>query len=182
MTKSERIRLIRQKKTLEQRDMCIMDRPMFQKIFEDKHLAQSLLNAMMLRDDIVLKDVRTGVPLAECGGDPKSRDRFTVLALGEGNALFNLEPFPDYWESQDFMDVLTLADRHADRMDALLIADREGVERPESWVVLITVNDLLHSGRPIAQIKRITTEGEFVGHTQVMMVNLAALHEDPPEA
>lgn len=182
MTQRERIRLIREKKALEKRELCLMDRPMFQRIFEDKDLAQSMLNAMMLREDIVLKSVRTGVPLAECGGDPKSRDRFSLLALGEGNSLFNVEPFPDYWEPQDFMDVITLAGRHADMMDKLLTTDREDDEKPESWVVLITANDLLHSGRPIAQIRRITPQGEFVGHTLVMMVNLAALHGDPPEA
>ncbi len=180
MTQRERFRLLREKEVYEKGDMCALDRPMFEFVFAHKDIAESMLNAMMLRGDIKLQEVRTGVPFSACGGDPKSRDRFALLALGEGNALYNVEPFPVYWEPQDFMDVITLAGRHADMMDRLLTSE-ENVEKPESWVVLITANDLLHSGRPIAHIKRITPDGEFLGHTQVMMVNLAVLNKKKPE-
>ena len=148
------------------RDFRLMDDNFMSKVFEDKPCAEFLLRIILNRDDLKGKEVHGQHDLNNIQGRSV---RLDILAVDHENRAYNVEV-----QRSDSGAVAKRARYNSSLLDANLTRKGDAYDAlNETYVILITENDVLRGGLPIYHITRIIEEmgKSFGDEAHIIYVN-----------
>lgn len=156
------------------RNFCLMDDDFMSKVFEDHECAQLLLNIILDRDDLKVKEVHGQHVIKNLQGRSV---RLDILAVDEKGTCYNVE----IQRSDEGADARR-ARYNSSLMDANLTSAGDKYSAlAETYVIFITERDILKEGLPIYHIDRVIREtGEpFEDGSHIIYVNGQARSDTP---
>ena len=148
------------------RDFRLMDDNFMSKVFEDKPCAEFLLQIILNRDDLKVKEVHGQHDLNNIQGRSV---RLDILAVDHENRAYNVEV-----QRSDSGAVAKRARYNSSLLDANLTRKGDAYDAlSETYVIFITENDVLRGGLPIYHINRIIEEmgKSFGDEAHIIYVN-----------
>ena len=148
------------------RDFRLMDDNFMNKVFEDKSCAEFLLQIILNRDDLKVKEVHGQHPLNNIQGRSV---RLDILAVDHENRAYNIEI-----QRSDHGAGAKRARYNSSLLDANLTDPGDAYDiLNETYVIFITENDVLRGGLPIYHINRIIEEmgKSFGDEAHIIYVN-----------
>ena len=148
------------------RDFRLMDDNFMSKVFEDKPCAEFLLQIILNRDDLKVKEVHGQHDLNNIQGRSV---RLDILAVDHENRAYNVEV-----QRSDSGAVAKRARYNSSLLDANLTRKGDAYDAlHETYVIFITENDVLRGGLPIYHINRIIEEmgKSFGDEAHIIYVN-----------
>lgn len=148
------------------RDFRLMDDNFMSKVFEDKPCAEFLLQIILNRDDLKVKEVHGQHDLNNIQGRSV---RLDILAVDHENRAYNVEV-----QRSDSGAVAKRARYNSSLLDANLTRKGDAYDAlNETYVIFITENDVLRGGLPIYHINRIIEEmgKSFGDEAHIIYVN-----------
>lgn len=148
------------------RDFRLMDDNFMSKVFEDKPCAEFLLQIILNRDDLKVKEVHGQHDLNNIQGRSV---RLDILAVDHENRAYNVEV-----QRSDSGAVAKRARYNSSLLDANLTQKGDAYDAlNETYVIFITENDVLRGGLPIYHINRIIEEmgKSFGDEAHIIYVN-----------
>ena len=148
------------------RDFRLMDDNFMSKVFEDKPCAEFLLQIILNRDDLKVKEVHGQHDLNNIQGRSV---RLDILAVDHENRAYNVEV-----QRSDSGAVAKRARYNSSLLDANLTRKGDAYDvLNETYVIFITENDVLRGGLPIYHINRIIEEmgKSFGDEAHIIYVN-----------
>ena len=148
------------------RDFRLMDDNFMSKVFEDKPCAEFLLQIILNRDDLKVKEVHGQHDLNNIQGRSV---RLDILAVDHEKRAYNVEV-----QRSDSGAVAKRARYNSSLLDANLTQKGDAYDAlNETYVIFITENDVLRGGLPIYHINRIIEEmgKSFGDEAHIIYVN-----------
>ena len=148
------------------RDFRLMDDSFMNKVFEDKPCAEFLLQIILNRNDLKVKEVHGQHPLNNIQGRSV---RLDILAVDHENRAYNIEI-----QRSDHGAGAKRARYNSSVLDANLTDPGDAYDTlNETYVIFITENDVLRGGLPIYHINRIIEETgkSFGDEAHIIYVN-----------
>lgn len=132
-------------------NLRLIDDNFMTKVFEDKECSEFLLQVILDRDDLTIREVHSQYGLNNIQGRSA---RLDILAVDEQNKAYNIEI-----QRNDRGAEVRRARYNSGLMDANITepGDRYG-QLYETYVIFITENDILKAGLPIYHIERTIQE------------------------
>ena len=147
-------------------NLRLLDDDFMTKVFEDKKSAELLLQIILNRDDLKVKESFSQYGIKNLQGRSV---RLDILAVDRENRVYDIEI-----QRSDYGAEVKRARYNSSLLDANVTEPREKYEAlNESYVIFITENDVLKKGFPIYHIERIITEtGDLFGDEEhIIYVN-----------
>ena len=147
-------------------NLRLLDDDFMTKVFEDKKSAELLLQIILNRDDLKVKESFSQYGIKNLQGRSV---RLDILAVDRENRVYDIEI-----QRSDYGAEVKRARYNSSLLDANVTEPREKYEAlNESYVIFITENDVLKKGFPIYHIERIVTEtGDLFGDEEhIIYVN-----------
>ena len=132
-------------------NLRLIDDNFMTKVFEDKECSEFLLQVILDRDDLTIREVHSQYGLNNIQGRSA---RLDILAVDEQNKAYNIEI-----QRNDRGAEVRRARYNSGLMDANITEPGDRYDQLyETYVIFITENDILKSGLPIYHIERIIQE------------------------
>lgn len=154
------------------RNFRLMDDDFMSKVFEDPSCAQLLLQIVLERRDLRVRNVQSQYDLKNLQGRSV---RLDILAVDQANRAYNIEV-----QRSDSGAAVKRARYNSSLLDANLTMKGDSYEQlNETYVIFITEHDVLGDGLPIYHIDRIIREsGKVFGdETHIVYVNAQIQNE-----
>ena len=148
------------------RGLRLLDDNFMTKVFEDKGCSEVLLQVVLDRDDLTIREVHSQYGLNNIQGRSA---RLDILAVDEQNRAYNIEI-----QRNDRGAEVRRARYNSGLMDANITNPGDRYDQLyETYVIFITENDILKAGLPIYHIDRMIreTEKEFGDGAHIIYVN-----------
>ena len=148
------------------RGLRLLDDNFMTKVFEDKGCSEVLLQVVLDRDDLTIREVHSQYGLNNIQGRSA---RLDILAVDEQNRAYNIEI-----QRNDRGAEVRRARYNSGLMDANITNPGDRYDQLyETYVIFITENDILKAGLPIYHVDRIIREtGEDFGdEAHIIYVN-----------
>lgn len=147
-------------------NLRLIDDNFMTKVFEDKECSEFLLQVILDRDDLTIREVHSQYGLNNIQGRSA---RLDILAVDEQNKAYNIEI-----QRNDRGAEVRRARYNSGLMDANITEPGDRYDQLyETYVIFITENDILKAGLPIYHIERIIQETgmPFGDGTHIIYVN-----------
>lgn len=132
-------------------NLRLIDDNFMTKVFEDKECSEFLLQVILDRDDLTIREVHSQYGLNNIQGRSA---RLDILAVGEQNKAYNIEI-----QRNDRGAEVRRARYNSGLMDANITEPGDRYDQLyETYVIFITENDILKAGLPIYHIERTIQE------------------------
>lgn len=132
-------------------NLRLIDDNFMTKVFEDKECSEFLLQVILDRDDLTIREVHSQYGLNNIQGRSASLD---ILAVDEQNKAYNIEI-----QRNDRGAEVRRARYNSGLMDANITEPGDRYDQLyETYVIFITENDILKAGLPIYHIERTIQE------------------------
>ena len=132
-------------------NLRLIDDNFMTKVFEDKECSEFLLQVILDRDDLTIREVHSQYGLNNIQGRSA---RLDILAVDEQNKAYNIEI-----QRNDRGAEVRRARYNSGLMDANITEPGDRYDQLyETYVIFITENDILKAGLPIYHIERIIQE------------------------
>jgi len=132
-------------------NLRLIDDNFMTKVFEDKECSEFLLQVILDRDDLTIREVHSQYGLNNIQGRSA---RLDILAVDEQNKAYNIES-----QSNDRGAEVRRARYNSGLMDANITEPGDRYDQLyETYVIFITENDILKAGLPIYHIERTIQE------------------------
>ena len=132
-------------------NLRLIDDNFMTKVFEDKECSEFLLQVILDRDDLTIREVHSQYGLNNIQGRSA---RLDILAVDEQNKAYNIEI-----QRNDRGAEVRRARYNSGLMDANITEPGDRYDQLyETYVIFITENDILKAGLPIYHIERTTQE------------------------
>lgn len=148
------------------RGLRLLDDNFMTKVFEDKGCSEVLLQVVLDRDDLTIREVHSQYGLNNIQGRSA---RLDILAVDEQNRAYNIEI-----QRNDRGAEVRRARYNSGLMDANITNPGDRYDQLyETYVIFITENDILKAGLPIYHIDRMIRETgkEFGDGAHIIYVN-----------
>lgn len=148
------------------RGLRLLDDNFMTKVFEDKGCSEVLLQVVLDRDDLTIREVHSQYGLNNIQGRSA---RLDILAVDEQNRAYNIEI-----QRNDRGAEVRRARYNSGLMDANITNPGDCYDQLyETYVIFITENDILKAGLPIYHIDRMIRETgkEFGDGAHIIYVN-----------
>lgn len=148
------------------RGLRLLDDNFMTKVFEDKGCSEVLLQVVLDRDDLTIREVHSQYGLNNIQGRSA---RLDILAVDEQNRAYNIEI-----QRNDRGAGVRRARYNSGLMDANITNPGDRYDQLyETYVIFITENDILKAGLPIYHIDRMIRETgkEFGDGAHIIYVN-----------
>ena len=148
------------------RGLRLLDDNFMTKVFEDKDCSEVLLQVVLDRDDLTIREVHSQYGLNNIQGRSA---RLDILAVDEQNRAYNIEI-----QRNDRGAEVRRARYNSGLMDANITEPGDRYDQLyETYVIFITENDILKAGLPIYHIDRMIRETgkEFGDGAHIIYVN-----------
>lgn len=148
------------------RGLRLLDDNFMTKVFEDKGCSEVLLQVVLDRDDLTIREVHSQYGLNNIQGRSA---RLDILAVDEQNRAYNIEI-----QRNDRGAEVRRARYNSGLMDANITNPGDHYDQLyETYVIFITENDILKAGLPIYHIDRMIRETgkEFGDGAHIIYVN-----------
>ena len=133
------------------RNLRLIDDNFMTKVFEDKECSEFLLQVILDRDDLTIREVHSQYGLNNIQGRSA---RLDILAVDEQNKAYNIEI-----QRNDRGAEVRRARYNSGLMDANITEPGDRYDQLyETYVIFITENDILKAGLPIYHIERTIQE------------------------
>lgn len=147
-------------------NLRLIDDNFMTKVFEDKECSEFLLQVILDRDDLTIREVHSQYGLNNIQGRSA---RLDILAVDEQNKAYNIEI-----QRNDRGAEVRRARYNSGLMDANITEPGDRYDQLyETYVIFITENDILKAGLPIYHIERTIQETgmPFGDGTHIIYVN-----------
>ena len=147
-------------------NLRLIDDNFMTKVFEDKECSEFLLQVILDRDDLTIREVHSQYGLNNIQGRSA---RLDILAVDEQNKAYNIEI-----QRNDRGAEVRRARYNSGLMDANITNPGDRYDQLyETYVIFITENDILKAGLPIYHIDRMIRETgkEFGDGAHIIYVN-----------
>lgn len=132
-------------------NLRLIDDNFMTKVFEDKECSEFLLQVILDRDDLTIREVHSQYGLNNIQGRSA---RLDILAVDEQNKAYNIEI-----QRNDRGAEVRRARYNSGLMDANITEPGDRYDQLyETYVIFITENDILKAGLPICHIERTIQE------------------------
>lgn len=132
-------------------NLRLIDDNFMTKVFEDKECSEFLLQVILDRDDLIIREVHSQYGLNNIQGRSA---RLDILAVDEQNKAYNIEI-----QRNDRGAEVRRARYNSGLMDANITEPGDRYDQLyETYVIFITENDILKAGLPIYHIERTIQE------------------------
>lgn len=132
-------------------NLRLIDDNFMTKVFEDKECSEFLLQVILDRDDLTIREVHSQYGLNNIQGRSA---RLDILAVDEQNKVYNIEI-----QRNDRGAEVRRARYNSGLMDANITEPGDRYDQLyETYVIFITENDILKAGLPIYHIERTIQE------------------------
>ena len=132
-------------------NLRLIDDNFMTKVFEDKECSEFLLQVILDRDDLTIREVHSQYGLNNIQGRSA---RLDILAVDEQNKAYNIEI-----QRNDRGAEVRRARYNSGLMDANITEQGDRYDQLyETYVIFITENDILKAGLPIYHIERTIQE------------------------
>lgn len=132
-------------------NLRLIDDNFMTKVFEDKECSEFLLQVILDRDDLTIREVHSQYGLNNIQGRSA---RLDILAVDEQNKAYNIEI-----QRNDRGAEVRRARYNSGLMDANITEPGDRYDQLyETYVIFITENDILKAGLPIYHIERTIQE------------------------
>lgn len=132
-------------------NLRLIDDNFMTKVFEDKECSEFLLQVILDRDDLTIREVHSQYGLNNIQGRSA---RLDILAVDEQNKAYNIE-----LQRNDRGAEVRRARYNSGLMDANITEPGDRYDQLyETYVIFITENDILKAGLPIYHIERTIQE------------------------
>lgn len=132
-------------------NLRLIDDNFMTKVFEDKECSEFLLQVILDRDDLTIREVHSQYALNNIQGRSA---RLDILAVDEQNKAYNIEI-----QRNDRGAEVRRARYNSGLMDANITEPGDRYDQLyETYVIFITENDILKAGLPIYHIERTIQE------------------------
>ena len=132
-------------------NLRLIDDNFMTKVFEDKECSEFLLQVILDRDDLTIREVHSQYGLNNIQGRSA---RLDILAVDEQNKAYNIEI-----QRNDCGAEVRRARYNSGLMDANITEPGDRYDQLyETYVIFITENDILKAGLPIYHIERTIQE------------------------
>lgn len=132
-------------------NLRLIDDNFMTKVFEDKECSEFLLQVILDRDDLTIREVHSQYGLNNIQGRSA---RLDILAVDEQNKAYNIEI-----QRNDHGAEVRRARYNSGLMDANITEPGDRYDQLyETYVIFITENDILKAGLPIYHIERTIQE------------------------
>ena len=132
-------------------NLRLIDDNFMTKVFEDKECSEFLLQVILDRDDLTIREVHSQYGLNNIQGRSA---RLDILAVDEQNKAYNIEI-----QRNDRGAEVRRARYNSGLMDANITEPSDRYDQLyETYVIFITENDILKAGLPIYHIERTIQE------------------------
>ena len=132
-------------------NLRLIDDNFMTKVFEDKECSEYLLQVILDRDDLTIREVHSQYALNNIQGRSA---RLDILAVDEQNKAYNIEI-----QRNDRGAEVRRARYNSGLMDANITEPGDRYDQLyETYVIFITENDILKAGLPIYHIERTIQE------------------------
>lgn len=132
-------------------NLRLIDDNFMTKVFEDKECSEFLLQVILDRDDLTIREVHSQYSLNNIQGRSA---RLDILAVDEQNKAYNIEI-----QRNDRGAEVRRARYNSGLMDANITEPGDRYDQLyETYVIFITENDILKAGLPIYHIERTIQE------------------------
>ena len=132
-------------------NLRLIDDKFMTKVFEDKECSEFLLQVILDRDDLTIREVHSQYGLNNIQGRSA---RLDILAVDEQNKAYNIEI-----QRNDRGAEVRRARYNSGLMDANITEPGDRYDQLyETYVIFITENDILKAGLPIYHIERTIQE------------------------
>lgn len=148
------------------RGLRLLDDNFMTKVFEDKDCSEVLLQVVLDRDDLTIREVHSQYGLNNIQGRSA---RLDILAVDEQNRAYNIEI-----QRNDRGAEVRRARYNSGLMDVNITEPGDRYDQLyETYVIFITENDILKAGLPIYHIDRMIRETgkEFGDGAHIIYVN-----------
>ena len=147
-------------------NLRLIDDNFMTKVFEDKECSEFLLQVILDRDDLTIREVHSQYGLNNIQGRSA---RLDILAVDEQNKAYNIEI-----QRNDRGAEVRRARYNSGLMDANITSSGSSYDAlNEAYVIFITENDVLKAGLPIYHIHRMVEEtgAVFNDQSHIIYVN-----------